>query len=270
MYEHIVVPFDGTADARRAVATGSDLARVFDAELVVVTASPVDHEGSLAVLKASAIARSDATRTVWIEPEASMPTALSTVTSFRPKSLICMVSSGRSGMKQAMAGSPVERVLRHAGAPVLVLGPESNGVVVSSVRHLVICIDGSATAEAAIPLAATWARQLGLDTTVVHVRTDPGASAVDLDRLARTLAWSSDSAQTVTVDSPSAVDGVLDLVEATPSPLVVVATKGLTGLDRLLHRSFTADLARRCPVPLLVRRGPLPVATPSWIEPGGS
>lgn len=270
MYEHIVVPSNGTADSQRAMTMGSDLARVFDAELVVVTASPVDDDGSLNVLKATAMAKSDATRTVWIEPEPSMPTALSTVTSFRPKSLICMVSGGGGGVKQAMAGSPVERVLRQTDAPIVVVGPEWNGAVVSSVRHLVICVDGSATAEAAIPLAATWARQLGLDTTVVHVHTDPGASPVDLDRLARTVAWSSDTSHTVTVDSSSAVDGVLDLVEATPAPLVVVATKSLTGLDRLLHRSFTADLARRCAVPLLVRRGPLPVVTPSWIEPSGS
>jgi nucleotide-binding universal stress UspA family protein len=265
VYEHIVVPFDGSADAHRAVMAGTDLSRLFGAELVVVTASPVDNSGSLETLKASAMAKSDRNATVWIEPEPSMPTAVSMVTNFRPKSLICMVSDGRAGLRRAFAGSPVERILRQTDAPMLVLGPLWDGSSLTNVRNLVVCVDGSATAEAAIPLAANWASALRLDVTMVHVRTDRSALPVDLDRLAYPLAWSADKVQTLAVDHGDPVAGLLEVLEDIPASIVVVATKSLTGLDRLVHHSFTGDLSRRCPVPMLVRHGPLPTVTPAWL-----
>ena len=59
----------------------------------------------------------------------------------------------------------------------------------------------------------------------------------------------------------------MGLARASTASMVVLATHARSGLDRLVKGSFLADLARRCPLPILVQRGPLPTERPAWLGP---
>lgn len=258
MYDHIIVPFDGTKAAQRATMVGADLARMVGAELVVMTAHGVEHADSVSLVKQKAMSISDSTVTVWVEPRQNESAALATMLAYRPNSLICMATSARTGVRRAAYGSLAERLVREVDAPLLLIGPRWGGASVVDLRHLVVCIDGTPTAEAAIPLAGQWAEALPLNVTLVHVHGGAHEVAVDLDRLARPLESRCDIVDKVTVENHDVVDGILDVVHHSISPIVVMATGARSGFDRLLHGSVMATMLARSDVPVLLQRGPLP------------
>ncbi|MGZ4693089.1 MAG: universal stress protein [Acidimicrobiales bacterium] len=258
MYDHIIVPFDGTERAQRASLVGADLGHLLGAELVVMTADDIDREPAIRRVKQRAMDLSDETVTVWVEPMANEAKAVSTMIDFRPNSLICMATSGRTGVRRAAYGSLAERLLHDLDAPILLIGPRWAGASVVDLRHLVVCVDHTTTSEAAIPLAASWAEALPLDATLIHVCTDDDEPPVDLDRLALPLEQRCRIVDKVVVENHDAVAGILDVVQHSISPLVVMATSARGGIDRLLHGSVTASLVSRCEAPVLVQRGPGP------------
>ncbi len=256
MYKHVIVPFDGTRPAQGATMVGADLARLLGAELVVMTANGIDRPSSVRQVKERAMAMSDGTVTVWVEPTANEVDAMATMVDYRPSSLICMSSSARTGVRRAAYGSLAERLVRDLDAPLVIVGPRWAGASIADLRHLVVCVDETPKAETAVDLAAAWAAEIPLNATLLHVRSDAHAPPVDLDRLAGPLAERCDIVDRLTIESSDVVDGILEVVDGSMSPLVVLATGARVGLDRIRHGSVMASLISKCEVPVLVQRGP--------------
>jgi len=264
MYDHIVVPFDGSAPALAAGLAATDLSEMFGAELVLATAADLEPD-RVDEFKASAMARSTRRATVWVEPSRAEADGISAVVGYRPNSLICMYTNARTGVRRAVYGSLAERLLRSTDAPVMLFGPEWRHSSVVNLRNMVVCVDASPTAEAAIPLAGAWARSMPLTAVVVHVRTGSEEPELDLTPLAYPLDFCCPEVRLVTLDDAHPVDAVVALAAASTASMVVLATHARTGLDRLLKGSFLADLAARCTLPILVQRGPLPTVRPAWL-----
>lgn len=258
MYEHIIVPFDGTEAAKRAALAGADLSKLLDCELLVVTGAQVENPEHLIQLKEQAMAMSDEDVNVWVEAHTSPANAVTTVVEHRPNSLICMSSHARGGVVRAVYGSLAEKLLRTVDVPVLLLGPQWAGGGFIDLRQLIVCVDGSANSEAAIPLAASWGEALNLSATVLHVRTDTPdrrEAPEDLEGFAGPLRDSCPMVEAITVENGSVVDGILDVTSHAMQSVIVMATHGRHGIDRFRHGSVTADLSRRSSVPVLVQRG---------------
>lgn len=83
--------------------------------------------------------------------------------------LIAMSTRGRSGLGRFLLGSVTGRVLSQATGPVLVLHPQDTGSVdlTASLTELVVPLDGSALAEAALPLARELGQALDLNLHLV-------------------------------------------------------------------------------------------------------
>ena len=162
LYTHIIVPFDGEEASRRAAGVGADLSRLFDNRLVVVTATPSGAGTDVEGLKARAQQMSDERVDVWIEPNHRPDEAIATTVRFRPRSLICMSTHARQGVRRAVYGSIAESIVSQVNVPVVLLGPRFEGDPVTSIRQLVICVDSSATSQSVLPLAGQWARHLNL------------------------------------------------------------------------------------------------------------
>lgn len=265
MYEHIIVPFDGTAAALAAGLAATDLSEVFGAELVLATAADLDGD-LVEQFKASAMARSDAHVTVWVEPSHVEAEAIATVAAHRPNSLICMYSNARTGVRRAVYGSLAEYLVRATDAPVVLFGPNWQPSSLVNLRNLIICLDGTPTAEAAIPLAASWARVLPLTAVLVHVRTGQDEPAVDLARLSYPLGFCCSEVQCLTVDDRRPVDAIVELARDSAASMLVMATHARTGFDRLVNGSLTAEVAQRAPLPVLVQQGPMPTERPPWLD----
>jgi len=267
VYEHVVVPFDGTAEAQRAGMVGADLAQLFGAELVLATVA--DLEGDLLDdLKEAAQRRSDGRATVWIEPDPSDTEAIRRVVAHRPHSLVCMYSSGRVGVRRAVYGNFAERLLHELDVPVVVLGPRSEHASVVNLRNLIVCVDGSPTADAALAIAIAWARVLPLNASVVHIREHDGDPPVDLAPAVRSLQTCCEVVEAIEEVDPDPIEAVTEIARHSSESMLVMATHGRTALQRVLQGSFTAELVHRSPLPVLVARGPLPTVRPEWLDEG--
>jgi nucleotide-binding universal stress UspA family protein len=60
------------------------------------------------------------------------------------------------------------------------------------------------------------------------------------------------------VRNPDVVDGIVQVVEGSLKPLVVMATSARSGVDRMLHGSVMAALMAKCVAPVLVWRAQAP------------
>jgi nucleotide-binding universal stress UspA family protein len=257
LYDQIIVPFDGTKEAGAASQIGADLSALFGAPLLVLTSARTDQSGDLAVLKERAMSLSTDAVEVWVESERTPGRAVASVAQHRgSNALVVMASHARTGVRRAMFGSVAEDVVRAADTPVLVLGPRCFLRDPVDLRQVVVCVDATATAEAVLPLAATWADALGLRCLLVHVRTsEKQAGSFDFEPLVGTLRGVCDDIDAQVVDADDVADGIQRVVGATAASVVAMATHGRHGLDRFAHGSVTADVVRASTVPVLVQRG---------------
>ena len=146
MYQRILVPTDGSALSKKAVASAIEQAAATGAELValyVVPRYPMSYfEGGLAVSNTE-IARTEkqwndkgqavvdevqrAARAVGVKAKGVLTrsdlVAESVISAAKKHKcdLIVMASHGRKGIKRVLLGSETQHVLTHSNLPVLVL-----------------------------------------------------------------------------------------------------------------------------------------------------
>ena len=76
--------------------------------------------------------------------------------------LIALSTHGRSGIQRWLYGSVADGVLHTTKTPLLLLRPAGTGAAATPApRRLLVPLDGSAVAEAAVPMAEELARSLG-------------------------------------------------------------------------------------------------------------
>jgi nucleotide-binding universal stress UspA family protein len=178
--------------------------------------------------------------------------------------LVAMTTHGRTGLRRVFLGSVAEQVVRRSSVPVLVNRPWNRAADWS---RIVLPLDGSARAEAAVPDAIGMGR---LRRATVHV----------LGVLPRAVLYGGHADAAIGPRGPSrrylesvcdrlAGEGVLAVADVREGPaapeitrhaeqlnagLVCMATHGRTGLARMLTGSTTEEVLRTAPCPVFVRR----------------
>ena len=145
-------------------------------------------------------------------------------------------------------------------------------------RSIIVPLDGSARSQAALPVAAAFARASGarLDLVRVHVERpdladDPTWDAMFREgelRYLESLALAYESVTgapigTALLDEP-AVDALVEYAQDRAGPIFIVAGRGRTGLRRALLGSTCDALVRQGQTPVLVLRDRGPDDPPSW------
>ena len=196
--------------------------------------------------------------------------------------LVVMCTHGRSGLGRWIFGSVAEEVLAHSPVPVLLVRPTGTPVTLSAEPgkfRLLVPLDGSAFAEAALPHAAKLAQALGGSILLVcavappvrpynDMMAIPTGTDEDMDRLVeeerkraeRYLASAGErllqsglSVETVVCKGAPA-DTILQQALATSARLIIMATHGRTGLRRLLLGSVAHEVVHRSLLPVLLVR----------------
>lgn len=192
-----------------------------------------------------------------------------------PDTVVAMATHGRGGMERWLLGSVADTVMRTASRPVLLVRPPEEGTERKAValRRLLVPLDGSDLAQAALPLAGELARVLG--ATLVLVRVEPWLATMvpaygylpDLDRLeADVEALAAASLHEARGQLPTALSVETVVLRGAPAAalidyargegridLVVMSTHGAGGLRRLLVGSV-ADRVVRAGLPALLIR----------------
>jgi nucleotide-binding universal stress UspA family protein len=256
-FRKILVPLDGSPTAERALAPALDLAHRTGVPLRLLRRAPgVEQEkvtGYLAELADRHSTVTDIeTRVVDVE---AIPDAI--VAGVEPGVLVCMSSHGR-GRSQAVMGSVTEVVLRTIGQPVLVVGPHVPEDVTFAEGRIVVCLDGSDLAERTLDPARAWSRLLDLPLWLTQVvppspLSDPrDVGTVESAYLTSVAHQTGDVEDWDFLHDTDPARGLADLTLSDPTALLVTATHGRTGWNRLRVGSVTARTVHRSAAPVLV------------------
>lgn len=185
--------------------------------------------------------------------------------------LIVTGTHGREGLAHVILGSVAEKVVREARRPVLTVGAEAPDQ--PSIQRVLAPIDFSDASKAALGLAkqVASANEALLDLLfVAEERTMPMFSDTGIPRLSRikmdpeivnnavegleqlnaSMGGPDVSAQGHVAEG-TVPDQILQFVKTHDVDLVVMATRGLSGLNRFLLGSVAERVVRAAPCPVL-------------------
>jgi nucleotide-binding universal stress UspA family protein len=193
--------------------------------------------------------------------------------------LVIMTTHGRGGIRRVWLGSTADELVRGADVPILLVRAMEKSAAErqASLAEILLPLDGSPLAEAALEPAAALAHlwdaeislvqvvapvalygdqplafPLGFDDRITEMRRD--AAHDYLNDIAQHLREAGVKASGVAVLGGSVADTLLDLADPRRVGLVVVATHGRGGGRRMVLGSVADKLVRGAEVPVLVVR----------------
>jgi nucleotide-binding universal stress UspA family protein len=177
--------------------------------------------------------------------------------------LVVIASHGRSGLIRFALGSVTERLVREGNAPVLVVQASSR--VDRPLDSALVPLDGSALAELALPIVEALAgkpfRQVRL-LRAVGSSDEVADGRAYLDGVAKRL---SVAGLSITTDVAVAEPKEAIAAAAASVDMVILATHGRGGFDRLRHGSVAEEVTRDAHTPVLLVRAWQPISARSAI-----
>ena len=192
--------------------------------------------------------------------------------------LIAMSTRGRGVVSSGLLGSVTYKIMHESLIPVLAISPERARESWDSdygIRRVIVPLDGSELAEAALPYAAVIAQRMNMGITLVRVLqlesvaysegynlgdmlNEAGAQMeVEVRRYlvsqARRLREEGLEVETEILRG-SASSEIADLARGTDHNMIALATHGRSGVSRLLMGSVAEAVVRSSGDPVLVVR----------------
>jgi nucleotide-binding universal stress UspA family protein len=258
VYPRVIVAYDGSPRSLTARPVGTAAAKAFGGQLELVCVvgpdadPPEDDDPDLRIIEAP-------------HPAAGL---IEAVHSSSPAGLLCLSTHGRGPVGELVFGSVAGRILRELGAPVLMAGPAIDPGPDRPWRRMLVCLDGSTTSAAILPIVRSWALELGAQLHLLHVAYPLGdpragelrvpeeeqAASEQLIAAAEALRAAGIEVTWEVEEDTHAASGIVAKLRRGTFDLVALATHGRTGLARLLAGSVASDLVRRSPTPALLLR----------------
>jgi nucleotide-binding universal stress UspA family protein len=263
--KNVVVPLDGSEYSERAIGPANVLAKRLGGQLGVThVARDPDRSGNDYLASVAGSHDLD-----WTDArvDEDVVNAIRDVAR-EHDAVVCMATHGH-GRATAVIGSTAESVLAASDEPIVAIG---RGVDTSTVRRiecLVVALDGSAASEDASAGAIRWAAHHGLHVALVTVVGEPLSAhkADELPRRAFGLAQPEEYIEAavqrhraegaaitgdVVVDPISPASGMRQRLRDEPDAVLVIATSGRTGAQRIRHGSVAGSILDASPAPVIL------------------
>jgi len=287
---HVLVPLDGSAFAGQALPLAEVICRTYKARLTLMSAVRVQgllrnlplvraqmglakagHLGERAYLRR--VARQLRTTGIEVDYIISTSPVTDSINALVRKEgvdLIIASTHGRSGVHRWLIGSVADRIIHLVTKPVLLTRPTAKGNGKEpTFRRLLVPLDGSKLAERVLPYVRGLAVAFDSEVLLLSVPDVPEAhkygAALDVlevlrekeeTELRRHLEGVATSLREEGLNVRSLVTGsgpartIVAISEAEAADLIVMATHGWGGLDRLLLGSVAERVLHHtlCPV----------------------
>lgn len=190
--------------------------------------------------------------------------------------LIAMATHGRSGINRWLLGSVAEKVLRGSKHPLFLVRAAGAGMSHSAatIKSLVVPLDGSKLAESVLPTVVEVAKKITLEvvlcrayqsTAPAYYRSEvhvPDYEAMLRERKAEVEEYLADKVESLKAAGLTQVSaaalagsGAAEIVRYSrehPDGLVVMCTRGRSGVSRWALGSVTEKVVRHATAPVLV------------------
>lgn len=183
--------------------------------------------------------------------------------------LVVMGTHGRRGVERMLFGSVTEEVVRNAPCPTFTVRTDAEGPPNRAVRRVLAPVDFSEASEAAVQHAREIAFTYGAEIDLLHVVEEPfypPAYGVDpaafptadvvsnVEKQLGDMAREKIGYEHVMIEARTGdpANEILDYTEGNEVDLIVIATHGRTGLDRMLLGSVAERVLRRAPTPVFI------------------
>lgn len=306
MYGSILVPLDGSTFSEHAIPWARMIARLADAELTLALVHELPlltdvDAGSLAQLerwdlqqrrseetylsvvteRVSEAAGRPVSQTMLEGP--SVVPALEQRIEEQDADLVVMTTHGRAGLQRAWLGSVADGLIRRAGRPVLLIRPTedqvSHGAEARVFQRILVPLDGSDVAEAALPHARELARLCGAKLLLLRVVAPPSAITSpyiphqmqlnktelterreEAERYVEAQVAELMDEGPLHVESQVVLDyhpahAILQVAGETRADLIVLGTHARGTLGRLVMGSVADKVVRAADTPVVVCRG---------------
>lgn len=193
--------------------------------------------------------------------------------------LICMATHGRSGLQRVILGSVAERVLHDALVPVMLVRPGVTLPTDTAHAAIVVPLDGSERAELALPYAASLAQTVHARLELVRVwnvstpvsavapyAIEENQALIDamLDATETAVVSYLESVKArltrdgtdvhITALRGDAAEQLCTFISTTRPMMVVIGTRGRSGVARWVLGSVATDIVRCVGAPILLVR----------------
>lgn len=297
MFAHLLVPLDGSRLAESALPVVVELVRRLSARVTIFHAlerdapptvhgdrhltQPSEAEAYLGGVSSWLGERGVAAAMELGPGDGDVAMRIAKSASAAGADLVVLCSHGRSGVRGLLFGRVAQQVLQRGQVPVLLVQPTPAGREQPfACRRIMVPLDGSTTAEAALPVASALAAACGaellLAMVVPTVETVAGerAAAVRLMPTAAAAVLDSEAAEAETylqavasrtvatgrpaiaTDRGESVRTLLDLASRRDVDLIVIATHGRSGVSAMWAGSVAARVIAHSTRPVLLVRIP--------------
>lgn len=204
--------------------------------------------------------------------------AISAIVRDRKATLLAISSSGRGALSRWAFGSVADNLMRTASAPVLIIHPDhesDNEIKAVELKRILVPLDGSETAETALPVAGQLARSSNLPVVLVQVinpslefsMTGQGLAPITADLYNQVESDFTSQANdeltkgaTMLGDVPAGIlktvlqGGTVEAIQQyiEPGDLIVMASHGRTGFRRFLLGSVAQKIIHERLAPVVL------------------
>jgi nucleotide-binding universal stress UspA family protein len=284
----IFVPLDGSAGSERALPYAKGLAEALHGEIVLMIAAYVSDIPGHGAWSQEMVFYPEKTCTAYLDDvrdRMSVPAAEVMAKAGYPHeaileaaeeahaAVIVVSTHGRSGINRWMYGSTAGNLLHKSHIPLLMVGknvPAIQGPGAFSPKHVLLPLDGSEMAEAALPYAVELADACGAKITLIRVAPFPTEAYPllvpqtfwpDIDEELKAGAKEYLERVRSTLERPAEIrvlqghssEVLLQFVEDAAVDLVVMTTHARAGIQRSVLGS-TADRVLQGHAPVLLIR----------------
>lgn len=281
MYRSILVPMDGSKLADRALGVAIPLAEQHGARLILVQ---VYEPLSLMTIPSEGAARDAELELTWRREqeralersvkrvrrqtsaaveghfrEGEVVAALAREARELSVDLVVMCTHGRGGFQRLFLGSVADGLMRQLAVPLLLVrGGRGGSVSEGEFERIVIPVDGSHRAEAALPAVADLLGTRAATVTLAHV-VHPMVAAIAeqhgrkpgrafekeyLEPLASRVRSESMTVAQATVVDGNVARALLGIATERDADLIAMTTQGMSGFERFVVGSVADKLIR--------------------------
>lgn len=272
MFQHILVPTDGSNVAERAGELAISIVDQYDADLSVISVvHPRERERgdrSIDRIRDQAASIGIDAHTQTIESRKSPAGEILDFAAANAIDVIVMGTHGRTGLNRFILGSVALQTLQESKIPVITVHEDSE--LGFEPEHILIPSDGSRSAKAAAKFAIDLASDIGATVHAMHVTNESAEHSENANTPAHEVA---ELARASGVDDVEVVVRrgrphleIAGYISEVPCDLVVMGAHGHTGLRRYLLGSVTERTIRFSTVPVVTIRHHQVLATVEYLN----